>query len=75
MPAALVPLALSVYALLCLFVFAGPEWQRVQIPWSEFAANRVSEPLDTRRLTRIAILGWMREFQADIALAEIALYA
>jgi hypothetical protein len=55
--------------------FAGPEWQRVQIPWGEFAANRVSEPLDSRRLTRIAILGWMREFQADIALAEIALYA
>ncbi len=55
--------------------FAGPEWQRVQIPWSDFEANRVSEPLDSRRLTRIAILGWMREFQADIALAEIALYA
>ncbi|MDJ0927900.1 MAG: CIA30 family protein [Gammaproteobacteria bacterium] len=55
--------------------FAPAEWQRVQIPWSEFEANRVKEPLDTSRLTRIAILGWMREFQADISLAEIALYA
>ena len=54
--------------------FAASEWQRVQIPWSEFKANRVKAPLDTSRLTRIAILGWMREFQADISLAEIALY-
>ena len=55
--------------------FAAPEWQRVRIPWSDFEPNRVTEPLDSSRLTRIAILGWMREFEADIALAEIALYA
>ena len=24
--------------------------------------------------TRIAILGWMREFEADIGVAEVALY-
>ena len=55
--------------------FAAPEWQRVRIPWNDFEPNRVTEPLDSSRLTRIAILGWMREFEADIALAEIALYA
>lgn len=55
--------------------FAAPAWQRIQLPWSEFAASGVRVPLDTSRLTRIAIVGWMREFEADIALAEISLYA
>lgn len=54
--------------------FAKPEWQRIQLPWEAFAANGVTEPLDNSRLQRIGILGWMREFQADISLAEIALY-
>ena len=55
--------------------FAKPQWQRIRIPWAEFEANGVTDPLDSSRLNRIAILGWMREFQADIALAEIALYS
>ena len=54
--------------------FAKPEWQRLQIPWSAFEGNRIREPLDASRLQRIAVLGWMREFQADIALAELSLY-
>jgi hypothetical protein len=39
--------------------------------------TRNDEPpvLDATRLRRIALLGWMREFQADIALAELALYS
>ncbi len=55
--------------------FAAPEWQRVRVPWDAFEANQVEAPLDPSRLQRIAILGWMREFKADIALAEIALYS
>jgi len=31
-------------------------------------------PLDPARIQRIALLGWMREFTADLALAEVALY-
>lgn len=54
---------------------AKNEWQRVQIPWDAFTANSVAVPLDSSRLQRVAILGWMREFNADIALAELALYA
>ena len=54
--------------------FAKPEWQRVRIAWSDFKPNRVTAPLDSKRLTRIAILGWMREFEADIGVAEIALF-
>ena len=55
--------------------FAKPEWQQVRIAWDEFKPNGVKAPLNSGRVNRIAILGWMREFQADIALARIALYA
>jgi hypothetical protein len=54
---------------------ATPEWQRIRVPWNSFTANSVAAPLDSGRLQRIAILGWMREFTADVALAEIALYS
>jgi hypothetical protein len=55
--------------------FAKPEWQRVRIKWSEFEANSVTAAFNSARINRIAILGWMREFQADIALARLSLYA
>jgi hypothetical protein len=55
--------------------FAENKWARTQIPWSAFTPNRVSAPLDASSLRRIALVGWMREFEADIALAQIALYS
>ena len=55
--------------------FAEPRWQRVRVPWEAFEANQVAAPLNSSHLQRIAILGWMREFEADIALAEISLYS
>jgi len=55
--------------------FAKPEWQRLRVPWEVFEPNNMREPLDAGKLQRIAILGWMREFQADVSLAEISLYA
>jgi len=51
------------------------QWQRIRIPWQDFTANKVNKPLDPSSLQRIALLGWMREFQADICLAEISLYS
>jgi hypothetical protein len=54
---------------------AKNEWQRIRIAWEDFEPNRLREPLDAARLSRIGVLGWMREFEADIALAEISLYA
>jgi len=54
--------------------FAKPEWQRVRIPFSEFEANSVKAPFNSAHINRIAILGWMREFEADIALARISLF-
>jgi len=55
--------------------FAEPRWQRLRFPWESFKGNGISEPLDPSSLNRIAVLGWMREFQADVSLAEISLYA
>ncbi len=55
--------------------FAKPEWQQLRIPWAEFKPNGVKVALNSSRVNRIAILGWMREFQADIALARISLYS
>ncbi|MEO7385738.1 MAG: CIA30 family protein [Gammaproteobacteria bacterium] len=49
-------------------------WQPLRIPWTGFTPNGVSVSLNPVRLQRIALLGWMREFTADIALAEAALY-
>ena len=55
--------------------FAEPSWQRLRFAWSDFQPNRLAEPLDSSSLQRIAVLGWMREFKADVALAEISLYS
>jgi hypothetical protein len=54
---------------------AEPSWHRIRIPWEAFAANKVATPLNSSHLQRIAILGLMREFEADVALAEISLYS
>ncbi|MDH3977728.1 MAG: CIA30 family protein [Gammaproteobacteria bacterium] len=55
--------------------FAESCWQRIRLPWETFTGNNLDVPLDKAHLRRIGILGWMREFKADIALAEIALYS
>jgi hypothetical protein len=54
--------------------FAEPTWQRIRVPWDAFTANNVAAALDSSKLQRIAILGWMREFAADVSLAEMSLY-
>jgi len=54
---------------------ATREWQTIRLPWSAFEANGVRAPLDTTSLQRVGLLGWMREFKADLALGEIALFA
>ena len=49
-------------------------WQRIRFAWTDFKPNGELPPLNPAKLRRIALLGWMREFQADIALAELSLY-
>jgi len=53
---------------------AEPRWQRVRIPWTGFTPNDLTIPLNPGKIQRLALLGWMRDFTADIALAEVALY-
>jgi hypothetical protein len=53
---------------------AAPRWQTVRLPFARFAPNDLTAPLDRGRLQRIALLGWMRDFEADLALAELSLY-
>ena len=55
--------------------FATPEWQSIRLPWSVFAPNQIDAPLDTSAILRVGLLGWMREFEADLSVAEVALYA
>ena len=54
---------------------ADSRWQTVRIPWDAFKPNGVAAPLDNSRLERLGLLGWMREFTADLAVGEIALYS
>ena len=54
---------------------APPRWQVLRLPWTGFKPNDVSVPLNPAKIQRIALLGWMREFTADIAVAEVALYS
>jgi hypothetical protein len=56
-------------------VHVAPRWQRMRLAWTDFKPNGELPPLNPARLRRIALLGWMREFQADIALAELVLYS
>jgi hypothetical protein len=56
-------------------VYAEPNWQTIRLPWSAFEPNQIDEPLDTTRILRIGMLGWMREFEADLSVAEVALYS
>lgn len=54
---------------------APAEWSRVDLPWSAFTPSNMPERMNTAEITRIGLLGWMREFEADVALGEIALYS
>jgi len=53
---------------------AESRWQRLRFAWRDFEPNGIKEVLDPSKLQRIALLGWMRDFRADISLAEMALY-
>lgn len=54
---------------------AASRWQTIRLPWEAFTPNGLNQPLDVKRLQRIGLLGWMREFQADLAIGSIAFYA
>lgn len=54
---------------------AESRWQTVRLPWDAFEPSGLSMPLDTTTVQRLGLLGWMRDFQADLAVGAVALYA
>jgi hypothetical protein len=53
---------------------APARWVTLRFAWEALRPNSVRIALDPAKLERIALLGWMREFEADIALASLSLY-
>jgi len=54
---------------------AEPHWQEIKAPFHSFAPHRLTTPLDTRRLRRLGLVAIGRPFEADLAVARLALYA
>lgn len=55
------------------FVATGA-WQSLRLPFADFTAHRIDVPLDVARLRRIGLVAIGREFEADLAIARLALY-
>lgn len=53
---------------------APPRWTTVKLPWAVFEPHGLDIELNLRGLLRLGILGWMRDFEADIAVGRLALY-
>jgi hypothetical protein len=54
---------------------AGAEWQEVVIPFSAFRPAALRRQLDTTALTRIAVVGAKRQFEADVSVARLEFVA
>lgn len=53
---------------------AGPEWQRIDIPFSAFSPNNTDVPFDARKLRRVGILAVGRAMSVDISVRAICLF-
>jgi hypothetical protein len=51
---------------------AKAEWQTIVLPFSDFQPVALGATLDRRNLKRVALVAYGRQFQADLAVAEIA---
>lgn len=54
---------------------ATQDWQTLRFAFSEFERNKTDVPFDAGRLRRIGILAVGSEMQADVAIADLRLYA
>jgi len=52
----------------------GPDWTGVEIPFSAFTPENLASALDTRKLTRLAVVAAKKALAADVAVARIELY-
>jgi hypothetical protein len=49
------------------------EWHTVSVPWSAFTPGGLSQALDVRGLLRLGVVGGSEAFDADVALARLAI--
>jgi hypothetical protein len=54
--------------------FAGDQWQKVEIPFEQFAPQSLKSALNPKKLKRLAIVGAKKAFKADIAVSRIEFY-
>jgi hypothetical protein len=48
-------------------------WRTVVVPWRAFEPSGLAAPLDPSRLTRLGLVGGRAAFDADLAVARVAL--
>ena len=53
---------------------AGPQWRRIELPFTAFAPHRVDVPLRVGAIERIGVVVIGRDFEADICVARMAFY-
>lgn len=54
---------------------ATPDWESIELPFSDFVAHRLETPLDTTRLRRIGLVAIGRAFSADLLVCELSFYS
>lgn len=50
------------------------EWIEILLPFEQFQGQAITASLDTRRLTRIAVVAIKKEFEADVAIHRLGFY-
>ena len=53
---------------------AGDSWSMIELPFSDFNAERLKARLNSDKLTRIAVVAIGEEVKADVAVARIEFY-
>lgn len=55
-------------------VDVGAEWERITLPFGDFAAKSLRSPLDPARLVSLGVVGGERAFDADISIRRVEFY-
>lgn len=53
---------------------AASSWQSIELPFAAFEPKWLDAPLDPGALTRLGVVAYGRRFQADVAVAKVALF-
>ena len=53
---------------------AGPQWERVRLPFADFTPYRIDRPLDLSALRRLGLVAIGRAMAADLSVSRIAFY-